>query len=95
MYCVCVEIYKLAKQLVWIVSVIIYMFSIAVIMAIRYNMAVGLNKGHKLVKNIQKPARRKGVSILGMHEVILETGVGGWFLSSGSRGQRGHGPRHV
>jgi len=33
-------------------------------MAIRYEMAVGLNKGKKVTKNVMKPrqSRRKGVS---------------------------------
>ena len=33
-------------------------------MAIRYDLAVGLNKGHKVTKNVLKPraSRRKGVS---------------------------------
>lgn len=33
-------------------------------MALRYPMAVGLNKGHKVTKNVSKPrhSRRRGVS---------------------------------
>ncbi|XP_019064614.1 60S ribosomal protein L36 [Fukomys damarensis] len=34
-------------------------------MALRYPMAVGLNKGHKVTKNVSKPrhSRRRGVSM--------------------------------
>ncbi|MPC75626.1 60S ribosomal protein L36 [Portunus trituberculatus] len=39
-------------------------FSVAGKMAPRYEMAVGLNKGHKVTKNTRKPkpSSRKGVS---------------------------------
>ncbi len=45
-------------------------------MAIRYDMAVGLHKGHKVTKNQlkPKPARRKGVCISGNDLSIFSSG---------------------
>lgn len=41
------------------------MFSLFTDMAIRYPMAVGLNKGHPVTKNVTAPkhSRRRGVSV--------------------------------
>ena len=44
-----------------LISVVVFISSV---MAIKYDLAVGLRKGHKTTKNVQKPrpSRRKGVS---------------------------------
>ncbi|XP_013388351.1 60S ribosomal protein L36-like [Lingula anatina] len=36
-------------------------------MAIRYEMAVGLNKGHKVTKNVMKPRPSRRIGVLNKH----------------------------
>lgn len=60
-------------------------------MALRYPMAVGLNKGHKVTKNVSKPrhSRRRGVSAGGARSGSLFRGGG---RPSGRRARPGKGP---
>jgi len=55
-------------------------------MAIRYPMAVGLNKGYKVTKNVSKPrhCRRRGVSL----GSALRRGLGQERARHGGRGCR-------
>ena len=60
-------------------------------MALRYSMAVCLNKGHKVTKNVGKPrhSRRRGVSTRARGEGVGSLPDGGQGLGRGSRSSVG------